>query len=252
MYASKSLTTKHVRGRVYICTDSHKMCFKIHGPRCDHTELVDIEVLKRLIVVASQGNTSLEFPFGKNDINQLTLIKLWSIGTIKDVRKSSILLRSAKNALERSVVRARDDKRVRILNTQGLKKQIAHWKRDPHSFGHPSLRHRSIQFSVFPDGRIQMLAAFGNLLDGWNTIPKDRIIEESLHLESLMSSFAKRHNHPISAKELNTLRIRAIQKRGKACFRCGKSAKKRCECCGERFCSKACQRAHHVHKKQNK
>jgi len=143
---------KHIRGGIYFCNVIRQIVYE--HPFNEGT-LLTINGLKDIVMRSTWGCKAPSSITASN-FNGNALLKLWSIGNVKDVRNSTILHQSAKDAIVNCLKKVRKKGHCRTLRTQGLEQQLFHWSIDPHAFGHPAMQHRSVEFIVFKSGRVQM------------------------------------------------------------------------------------------------
>ena len=226
---------RKIRGRVFFRKSTRELVFQV-----DEAFLTASDLRER--VVRSSKALGV-FDVSPDALDQNVLIKLWSIATIADVRKSTLLARSAKNAIEETFAKAKLQCHMRFAATQGLKKALVPISNDPHPFGHPALQHRFVVFHVFINGRVECTPAL-QPLDYLNMSAEfvRETLEDARQIENILKSTRPGDRTP---SKLHELRTADADRRAKACRVCDKRAKFRCECCGVRFCGVACQRTRH-------
>jgi hypothetical protein len=232
---SQTSDFRQIRGKVFFRKSTRELVFQV-----DKTFLT-ASALRELVVRSSKALGV--FDVSPDALDQNVLIKLWSIATIADVRKSTLLARSAKNAIEETFAKAKLQRHMRFAATQGLTKQLVPFHDDPHPFGHPALQQRFVVFHVFINGCVECTPA----LHTWDYISMSaecdrRTLEEVSRIENILKSTRPEDMTP---SKLHALRTADADRRAKACSVCRKRAKLRCECCGLRFCGVACQRTRH-------
>jgi len=226
---------RKIRGRVFFRKSTRELVFQV-----DEAFLTASDLRER--VVRSSKALGV-FDVSPHALDQNVLMKLWSIATIADVQKSTLLARSAKNAIEETFAQAKMQSHMRFLFTQGLKKALVPISNDPHPFGHPALQHRFLVFHVFINGRVECTPALQAL--HYENMSAECILEglaDARQTENILNSTRAEDMTP---SKLHALRTADADRRAKACRVCDKRAKLRCECCGLRFCGVACQKKSH-------
>jgi hypothetical protein len=226
---SQTSDFRQIRGKVFFRKSTRELVFQV-----DKTFLT-ASALRELVVRKSKALGSFDVP--PDALDQNVLMKLWSIATIADVRKSTLLCRSAKNEIEKTFAKAKRHSHTRVVSTQGLKKALVP-SDNPHPFGHPALQRRCIVFYVFQNGRVE---CFSEL------VPLGRSKEQlqQQQQQHWINVWHSMQPDDRTLANMHKLRTADADRRAKACSVCRKRAKLRCECCGLRFCGVACQRTRH-------
>ena len=240
---SQTSDFRQIRGKVFFRKSTRELVFQVPSAEVEEQSTVDKTFLTasdlRERVVRSSKALGV-FDVSPDALDQNVLMKLWSIATIADVRKSTLLCRSAKNAIEESFAKAKRQSHTRSISTQGLKKALVP-SDNPHPFGHPALQRRCIVFYVFQNGRVECCSA---LVPSWERSDEEQRTElkDAWHWINVWHSMQPDDR---TLANMHKLRTAHFDRRAKACSVCRKRAKLRCECCGLRFCGVACQRTYH-------
>jgi hypothetical protein len=153
----RTLSYEHVSGGVFKEVQSKELFFE-HPKNGDAHMLTSLQLTCMMLDESTTENGE-RLSLTPMHIDQDVLKSLWMIGNLADIMQSDVLLPSAKNALYRSMEKARILSHKRTLCTQGLAKQIAPFAEHPHAFAHPALNRYAVQFDVFPD-RVQLNIGF--------------------------------------------------------------------------------------------
>jgi hypothetical protein len=233
-------TPIHVSGGVFKCPVTNQLLF-LCEISSDEMKFLTTLQLGALLLRGIESATV-------DELDVATLTGLWSIGTIQDVRASTVLSQTAKNAIERSLAEARSSGVVRWLTTQGLTRQLLRWSKDSHPFGHPSVRERAVCFEVHPDAVVQMVPELNELLPSANLSPENqkKLTSYVKFLNKNWKSMDRGMSVAQMEKELferTEKRAVAQNKKATACGGCGYVALvKACSRCRKvAYCSVSCQ-----------
>ena len=237
---SQTSDFRQIRGKVFFRKSTRELVFQAPSAEVEEQSTVDKTFLTASDLrerVVRKSKALGVFDVSPDALDQNVLMKLWSIATIADVRKSTLLCRSAKNAIEESFAKAKRQSHTRSISTQGLKKALVP-SDNPHPFGHPALQRRCIVFYVFQNGRVE---CFSEL------VPLGRSKEQlqQQQQQHWINVWHSMQPDDRTLANMHKLRTADADRRAKACSVCRKRAKLRCECCGLRFCGVACQRTRH-------
>lgn len=226
-------------GNLYRCQNTNSIVFKLYVPQGQPEMFLTYDELAALLVTGHD--------VCPNDLNMGVIHGLWAIKSMKDVAKSTVLARSAKNALSRTAAKAARLNTHGQLATQGLTQQLIMYKHHPHAFAHPAIRYLALHFMVCPNGTVAVmpeLCAFG--LREINSRARASVVSEVKRMDDVLKSVGSN----ATVQQQHDALMKDSDDKEKRCVHCTHRAKFTCACCGERFCSRVCQRPHWDAKKK--
>jgi hypothetical protein len=225
---------RQIRGNVGKCNETQRIVFRCPNPfNDDKLEYFTYdEMIKILLFTSNRDFPDMPLRVPPAMFRKRVFVALFSICSIKDVRRSKFLMMTTEEAFKECAFAASIHNAPVVSYMYALWEQPVRYSKSPFPFAHPLLHHRCTKWRVWPDGTVSFLPTFGVLNS-----------EHQLEMEHNMIEILKHNNvSRAEAKVIFDVHFRqAVQPHARDCIVCKQYTSHRCGCCFKRMCGVACQ-----------